>query len=75
MSKYVFRTDLRQQLVGEPMPCIDVSELFHRPASPTCEECVHLMLAENEICLGASEKREVRQGPRLVGYIRIVDAF
>jgi hypothetical protein len=74
MSKYVFRTDLRLQLVGEPLPCIDVSEITFRPSSPTCEECVHMLLADNEICLGGSEEREVRQGPRLVGYIQIVDA-
>jgi hypothetical protein len=33
-----------------------------------------MLLADNEIALGGSEKREVRQGPRLVGYIQIVDA-
>jgi hypothetical protein len=74
MSKYVFRTDLRQQLVGEPLPCIEASELFIFPESPTCNECVHMLLAADEICLGLSEKREVMNGARLVGYIQIVDA-
>ena len=74
MSKCVFRTDLRQQPVSDPLPCIEVSELIHRPAAPTVEECVHMLLADDEICLGASEKREIMQGPRVVGYIRIVDA-
>ena len=74
MSKCVFRTDLRQQPVSDPLPCIEASELIHRPAAPTVEECVHMLLADDEICLGASEKREIMQGPRVVGYIRIVDA-
>ena len=74
MSKCVFRTDLRQQPVSDPLPCIEVNELIHRPAAPTVEECVHMLLADDEICLGASEKREIMQGARVVGYIRIVDA-
>ena len=74
MSKCVFRTDLRQQPVSEPLLCIDASELFYRPEAPTVEECVHMLLADDEICLGTSEKREIRQGARVVGYIRIVDA-
>lgn len=74
MSKCVFRTDLRLQPVSDPLPCIDASELVYRPTARTVEECVHMLLADDEICLGASEKREIRQGPRVVGYIRIVDA-
>jgi hypothetical protein len=74
MSKCVFRTDLQQQPVSDPLPCIDVSELFYRPESATVEECVHMLLADDEICLGNSEKREILQGARVVGYIRIVDA-
>jgi hypothetical protein len=73
MSKCVFRTDLRQQPVSDPLPCIDVSELPYRPESPTVEECVHMLLANDEICLGFSERREIRKGLKLVGYIRIVD--
>jgi hypothetical protein len=61
--------------VSEPLPCIDASELVYRPDSPTVEECVHMLLADDEICLGASEKREIMQGARVIGYIRIVDAF
>jgi len=75
MSKCVFRTDLRQQPVGDPLPCIDASELVYRPEASTVEECVHMLLADDEICLGASDKREIWQGARVVGYIRIVDAF
>lgn len=74
MSKCVFRTDLRHQPVGECLACIDVSELFFHPDAPTVEECVHMLLADDEICFGASDKREIRQGPRVVGYIRIVDS-
>jgi hypothetical protein len=74
MSKCVFRTDLRQRPVGEPLPCIDASEIFYRPAAHTVNECVQMLLTDDEICLGASEKRSVMQGPRVVGYIRIVDA-
>ena len=73
MSKCVFRTDLAQQPVSKPLPCIDASELFYRPSAPTVEECVHMLLAKDEICLGASAKREIMQGARVVGYIRIVD--
>jgi hypothetical protein len=74
VSKCVFRTDLRQQPVSEPLPCIEPSELFYRPYAATVEECVHMLLADDEICLGSSEKREIRQGAKVVGYIRIVDA-
>jgi hypothetical protein len=74
MPKCVFRTDLRQQPVGEPLPCIEPSEIYYRPAAPTVEECVQMLLAHDEICLGNSEKREIKQGVRVVGYIRIVDA-
>jgi hypothetical protein len=74
MSKCVYRTDLRQQPVSEPLPCIEASELVYRPEAPTVEECVHMLLADDEICLGASDKREIKQGIWVVGYIRIVDA-
>jgi hypothetical protein len=75
MSKCVFRTDLRQQPVSEPLPCIDLSEILYRPAARTIEECVHMLVAHDEICLGTSESRKVMQGARVVGYIRIVDSF
>jgi hypothetical protein len=74
MPKCVFRTDLRQQPVSDPLPCIEPSEIFHRPAAPTVEECVQMLLAHDEICLGNSDKREIKQGVRIVGYIRIVEA-
>jgi hypothetical protein len=75
MSKCVFRTDLRLQPTSELLPCIEPSELLYRPEAPTIEECVHMLLADDEICLGNSSKREIRQGARVVGYIRIVDVF
>jgi len=74
MSKCVFRLDLRQQPVSEPLPCVIASELFHNPSAATVEECVHMLLADDEICLGSSETRKIMQGARVVGYIRIVDA-
>jgi hypothetical protein len=74
MSKCAFRTDLRQRPVGEPLPCIDASDLLYRPAAHTVNETVQMLLTHDEICLGASEKRTVMQGARVVGYIRIVDA-
>jgi hypothetical protein len=74
MSKCVFRTDLRLQPMSELLSCINVSELVHRPDAPTVEECVHMLLQDDEICLGRSDKREIRQGARIVGYIFIVDA-
>ena len=73
MSKCVFRTDLRQQPVSEVLPCIDPSELFHLPAAFTVMECVQRLLAPDEICLGMSDTREIRKGPRVVGFVRIVD--
>jgi hypothetical protein len=73
MSKCVFRTDLRHQPVSELLPCINASDMFNRPAAPTVEECVHMLLADDEICLGAGDKREIMKGAKLVGYIRIVD--
>ena len=75
MSKFVFRTDLRLQPVSEPLACINASDLFFRPDAPTVEECVHMLLADDEICFGTADKREIWQGARVVGYIRIVDAF
>ena len=73
MSKCVFRTDLRQQPVSEPLCCVEPSELFYRPSAATVEECVQKLLAHDEICLGGKGKREIMQGARVVGYIRIVD--
>jgi hypothetical protein len=75
MSKCVFRTDLRHQPVSEILPCIEARDLVYRPESVTVEECVHMLLADDEICLGTSDRREIRQGAKVVGYIRIVDAF
>ena len=72
--KCVYRTDLRQQRVSDPLSCIDPSQLIYRPDAPTIEECVHMLLADDEICLGSSDKRQIWQGARVVGYIRIVDA-
>ena len=73
MSKCVFRTDLRLRPVGEPLFCIDAIDMFFRPGMPTVEQCVRLLLAQDEICLGTSEKRAIMQGPRVVGYVRIID--
>ena len=75
MSKWVFRTDLRLQPVSDCLTCIEARDLIFRPEAATVEECVHMLLADDEICLGNSAKREIRQGVRVVGYIRIVDAF
>ena len=74
MPKCVFRTDLRHQPVSEVLPCVEPSEIFYRPAAATVEECVQMLIEDDEICLGSSEKREIKQGARVVGYIRIVDA-
>jgi hypothetical protein len=73
MAKCVFRMDLRQQPVSEHLSGTDLTEMYYRPAEPTVEECVHMLLAEDEICLGSSDRREILRGPRVVGYIRIVE--
>jgi hypothetical protein len=64
--------DLKQRLVGEPLKCIDAIDMFLHPHMPTVEECVHMLLAHDEISLGMSDKRTIMLGPRVVGYIRIV---
>jgi hypothetical protein len=73
MSKRVFRTDLKLHQVSECLPCIEPNEIFFRPDAPTVEECVHMLLEVDEICLGASERRAIMRGAKVVGYIRIVD--
>jgi hypothetical protein len=74
LSKCVFRTDLRQRPVGRPMPCVEASQLFFHPTAATVEECVHKLLGTDEICLGAfCNERRIMQGPKLVGFIRVVD--
>jgi hypothetical protein len=74
MAKCVVRTDLRQRPVGEPLPCVDAGEIFFYPAAHTVNECVQMLLTRDEICLGASEKRSVMLGARLVGFIKVFDA-
>ena len=73
MSKCVFRTDLRQQRVSDALPCVDASELYFRPSASTVLECVQRLLSADEICLGSSHTREIRRGPKLVGFVQIVD--
>jgi hypothetical protein len=73
MSKCVYRTNLNQQPVSEPLSCIDATEMFFRPGVPTVEQCVRMLLTHDEICLGASDKRAIMNGAKVVGYIRIVD--
>jgi hypothetical protein len=73
MSKCVFRTDLRQQRVSEPLPCVDAAELFYHPTASTILECVHRLLGPDEICLGSRDTREIRRGPKIIGFMRIVD--
>ena len=74
MSKHVFRTDLRQRPVGEPLSCIDGLEIIFCPDMPTVEQCVQSLLIGDEICLGLTDRRTIMRGPRVVGYVRIVDA-
>ena len=73
MSKCVFRTDLKLQPVGESLVCIEPIEMFSRPDVPTVEQCVQLLVADDEICLGMSDRRKIMRGPRHVGYILIVE--
>ena len=73
MSKCVFRTDLKFRPVSDCLLCIDPIEMFFRPGMPTVEQCVQLLVAHDEICLGMSERRRVMRGPRQVGYILIVE--
>ena len=75
MSKCVYRTDLRLRPVGDALQCIDPSELFFRPTELTVNEAVHMLLAQDEICVGVSERRAVMQGARVVGYIREIETL
>lgn len=73
VSKCVFRTDLSLRPVSDPLFCIDAIDMFFRPGMPTVEQCVRMLLSGEEICLGASNMRTIMQGPRIVGYVRIID--
>ena len=73
MPKYVIRTDLQNRPVGKPKLCVDPMEMFACPGLPTVEQCVQLLLGDDEIYLGMSDKRRIMRGPRVVGYICIVE--
>ena len=75
MPKCVIRTDLKNRPVGEPLLCVDPIELCTHPGLPTVEQCVHLLLTGDEIYLGMSDRRRIMQGPRVVGYICIIDEY
>jgi hypothetical protein len=59
--------------VSEALPCIDAADLFYLPSASTVLECVYRLLGPDEICRGDSDKREIWQGPRVVGFVRVVD--
>ena len=40
----------------------------------TVEECVAMLVTENERCIGTTNKRPIKRGEDLVGYIDITDA-
>jgi len=75
MSKCVYRTDLSLRPVSDPIFCIDAIDLFFHPGMPTVAQCIPMLLARDEICLGTSDKRAIMRGPRVVGYVRIIDEF
>jgi hypothetical protein len=39
----------------------------------TIEECVAMLVSQDECCLGASNKRPIKRGAELVGYIDITE--
>jgi hypothetical protein len=73
IPKSVIRKDLREQPVGEPLLCVDATEMAYLSAAHTVEECVQMLLSKEEICLGWTGRRQIMNGARLVGYIEIVD--
>lgn len=73
MSKCVYRTDLYMRPVSDPIFCIDAIDLLFRPDMPTVSQCIQRLVAPDEICLGASDKRAIMRGPRVVGYVLIID--
>ena len=73
MTKCVFRTDLGLRPVSDPLFCVDAIDMFIRPGMPTVEQCVRLLLTPEEICLGITNMRPIMQGPKRVGYVRIID--
>ena len=56
-----------------PRVCFDPDTIIARPWSTTVDECVAMLVSEDERCIGASNRRPIKRGVELVGYIDITE--
>jgi hypothetical protein len=73
MSRWVTRRTVDGIEVEPPRACFDPGTIIAQPGRMTIEECVAMLVNQDECCLGASNKRPIRRGAELVGYIDITE--
>jgi hypothetical protein len=73
MSRWVTRRTIEGFEVAPPRACFDPGTIIAKPGHMTVEECVAMLVAQDERCLGASNKRPIKRGAELVGYIDITE--
>jgi hypothetical protein len=71
MCMWVTRRTIEGFEVEPPRACFDPGTIIAQPGRMTIEECVAMLVREDERCLGASGKRPIKRGAELVGYIDI----
>ena len=71
MPQWVTRRTIDGFEVNPPRACLDPDTIIAQPGRMTVEECVAMLVAQDECCLGASNKRPIKRGAELVGYIEI----
>ena len=71
MSKWVTRRSVDGLEIGPPRICFDPQTIVARPGHTTVEECVAMLLADGEQCVGTADRRPIRRGEELVGYIDV----
>jgi hypothetical protein len=59
--------------VGEPLRCFVPGAIAAEPGVLTIEQCVTLLLLEDESAQGDGDMRPIKRGGVLVGYIHIMD--
>jgi hypothetical protein len=73
MSRWVTRRTIEGFEVEPPRACFDPGTIVAQPGRMTVEECVAMLVSQDERCLGASNKRPIKRGAELVGYIDITE--
>jgi hypothetical protein len=71
MSRWVTRRSIDGFEVAPPRDCFDPDTIAAQPGRMTVEECVAMLIAQDERCIGESNKRPIKRGAKLVGYIEI----